>query len=232
VVEKTFIPMSLNAPNLPVLTRKGDIATFGLGYGGGFALDVFLLGSNSSPPSLVVALVVAIVCVAVKYGYEATQEGPPAEEPLMAEQQQRQDRLRAQLIGLERALFVGMDFTDHTGELVRVGLGGPHRVLFEERWEPNPNYDPRTVEYTEELPYVRHERWGSPIHRYAVLRALWESGAITDEYAEARLNELSDIVYQQVELGTWNEEPPQETEVETEIRGRVQRASEEPASSS
>jgi hypothetical protein len=220
--------MSLNAPKLPDLTRKGDIAIFGLGYGGGFALDIFLFGANSSPPPLTVALVVAIVCLAIKYGYEATQEEPPAEESPLAEQQQRQDQLRARLNGLERTLLHGAYFTDSRGVVIAAVLDFSSEVLFENRWEPNPNYDPQTVEYTEQLPYIRHEQRGNLVERYMVLRVLWESGTITDQYAEARLDELSDIVYQQVETTGWYEPEPEQLEEQ----GIVQRSPEDPSSSS
>jgi hypothetical protein len=220
--------MSFNAPKLPDLTRKGDIATFGLGYGGGFALDIGLFGSNSSPPPLTVALVVAIVCLAIKYGYEAMREEAPSEEPPMAEQQQRQDQLRAQLNGLEQVLGSEVVYTNPGGNVIALSLNQSPYVLFEDRWEPNPNYDPRTAEDTEERPYIRHQRAGELSSRYAMLRMLWESGAITDEYTEARLYELCDIMYQQVEEAEGRDLLPEEIE---EL-GIVQRAPEEPGSPS
>jgi hypothetical protein len=235
VVGQTIIPMSLNAPKLPDLTRKGDIATFGLGYGAGFALGIFLFGGNGSPSPLTVALVVAIVCVALKYGYEARQEEPPAEEPQMAEHQRRKDRLRARFNGLEQALDFSVIFTGYGGEVSRASLGSSE-VLFEHHWEPNPNYDPQPVDVTEERPYIRHENRGDVSHRLVVLRLLWEAGAITDEYAEARLNELSDLTYQQVHLQQFRTLRPEELKPE-ELKimqrlGIVQPAPEEPGSSS
>jgi hypothetical protein len=188
--------MSLSPPKLPDLTSKGDIATFGLGYAAGFFLYIFLL-DRSTPPPLTVALVVAIGCLGGKYAYEAIWEELQSEPPTEPEQERR-ERLTTQIGALDKLFASGAEYTDREGHKVEVHIR--NEVLIETRWEPNPNYDPRTVEYTDERPYIEYNDMEHLFQRYAILRSLWESRAVTDEYVETRLNELIDLLSRKVDV--------------------------------
>jgi hypothetical protein len=182
--------MTIVSPKLPDITSKADLAIFGLGYAAGFALDVVVFRLNTFPPTTV-ALVVAIAALAIKSGIQAWQE----REPPPISEQERQANLRNRLIAFEELFSEGT-------RLYRTGRAN-HLILdktvdLERRWEPNPNYEPRSKEEGEggpytEPPYVETRVTEALHQRVLVLHALWKTGIVTDAYAEARLDELSDF---------------------------------------
>ena len=197
--------MSLNSPQLPDLTNKGDIAVFGLGYAVGFTLYTVLFGTSGPGPTTS-ALVFAVACLSVKYGYEARQEEPTTAEPASISEHERYERLRTQLNAFGDMFVSGVSYTE--GER-RAELGFEEQVVVETRWDPNPAYDPNNAAYTEEKPNVENTVTENLHVRYLALRALWESGVVTDEYTEARLSELTDLLYRKVELYNSFEDEPE-----------------------
>jgi hypothetical protein len=94
-------------------------------------------------------------------------------------------------------------------------------VKVEERWEPNPNYSPQAAEEHGELPYRLHTETVYIWPRYWMLRALWEKGLLTNEYAETHLSDLIDLACRNAQNFTLTfsplkpietESPPEETE--------------------
>jgi hypothetical protein len=205
--EKVAIQMSLNSPNLPDLTRKGDIAVFGLVYAVGFTLYVILFGT-SGPGPLPGALVFAIACLSSKYGIEALQEDSK-QEPLPMSEHEKREHLRVQLNALENLLGPGVRYTDTGGDTYNVSLSD--LVLVEKRWELNPNYDPENEYRTDEKPYIEHEDTENLMERYLALRYLWESELVTDECVEARLSELTDLCYRKAETYARSYPEPEQT---------------------
>jgi len=116
-------------------------------------------------------------------------------EPPPVSEQERQENLRNRLFAFEELFSeegTRLYKTGHVTELVLY-----EAVHLEQRWEPNPNYNPRFTEGEEsryvEPPYIEREVTDNLYERVLVLHALWETGTVTDAYAEARLDELSDL---------------------------------------
>jgi DNA-binding Xre family transcriptional regulator len=182
--------MTISSPKLPEITSKADLAVFGLGLAAGFVLYgvVFRL---STPPPTTVALVAGIAALAIKSGIQAWQD---RERPSISERE-RQDNLRSRLIAFEELFSEGTRLY-RTGRANHLILD--RRVVLERRWEPNPNYEPGRTEEGEggtytEPPYVHTAVTEALRERVLVLHALWKTGIVTDAYAEARLDELSDF---------------------------------------
>jgi DNA-binding XRE family transcriptional regulator len=182
--------MTIGSPKLPDITSKTDFAVFGLGYAAGFAMYAFVF-RLSTPPPITVALVVAIAALAIKSGIQAWQEreSPPKSE------QERQEDLRNRLIAFEELFSEGTQLYK-TGRVTQLILD--KTVSLERQWEPNPNYEPHGTEGEEgtqylEPQYIEREVTDALYQRVLVLHVLWKAGIVTDAYADARLDELSDL---------------------------------------
>ncbi len=184
-VENPAANMSLSSPTLPNITSKGDLAVFGLGYAAGFVLYSLIIG-RSDPPPTTVALVVAIASLAVKSGIEGVLE----DESAPISEQERQENLRTKLIAFETLFSEGIRRPYTDGLFIEIAISSA--VVVETRWGPNPNYENNDAQGEYEPPYIEQKINEDLAERTFALHALWEAGVVTDEYAEARLSELSD----------------------------------------
>jgi hypothetical protein len=181
--------MTIVSPKLPDITTKADLAVFGLGYAVGFVLYAVL--RMSTPPPTTVALAAAIAALAIKSGIQAWQE----REPPPISEQERQENLRNRLSTFEELFSDGAQIYEG-GRVSQANL--QKTVYLERRWEPNPNYEGSAAQGGEEAtykepPYVERDITEAIYERILVLRILWRAGIVTDAYAEARLDELSDL---------------------------------------
>ncbi len=81
----------------------------------------------------------------------------------------------------------------------------------ETRLQPNPNYNPQDEYYAGDPQYLQVENYENIRERYLALRTLWESRLVTDECAEARIADLTDLIYRKVQPQvTYIEEPESE----------------------
>ena len=102
---------------------------------------------------------------------------------------ERSAQLSAQFNAFRTLLTEGGELTGEGGKRIRLVFEPVVHV--ETRWEPNPNYDLKTAEETGELPHIQQEFEEDLLDRHHALSVLWEYGIVTNEYAEARLNEIT-----------------------------------------
>lgn len=198
--------MTIGSPKLPDITSKADLAVFGLGYAAGFALYALVFRLNTPPPTTV-ALVAAIAALAIKSGIQAWQE----KEPPPISEQERQENLLNKLITFEELFSEGKQLYK-TGRVTQLTLD--NMVYLERRVEPNPDYNPRITEGEAEYmaPYIEREVTEALYERVLVLHVLWKADIVMDAYAEARLDELSDLCSRKASITEGYSEAVQEAE--------------------